>query len=264
MFMEVRGTDEQGHSICRSWYLVADGESGPAVPTLAAVAIIRRCLHGATPDAGARPAMNDLELSDYEAMFDSLQIHTGTRDESPGSRHSLFENVLGTSFHSLPAPIRELHSVPGDAGFSGRASISRGNGILARIIAWFVGFPAANDDTPVSVRIEQQGLQESWQRDFDGDVFSSEMSVNNGRQAGLICERFGPARFGMALVVEGDTLHYIPRRWTFLGLPMPKWMLPGGAMLETVRDGKFVFHVEITLPLVGHVVTYKGYLEPDD
>ena len=42
---------------------------------------------------------------------------------------------------------------------------------------------------------------------------------------------------------------------------MPKWMMPKGEMYETVVDGKFNFHVEISLPLIGHVVTYEGHLE---
>jgi hypothetical protein len=42
---------------------------------------------------------------------------------------------------------------------------------------------------------------------------------------------------------------------------MPNWFLPRGDAFEHAEGGRFNFHVEITLPLVGHVVTYKGWLE---
>jgi hypothetical protein len=264
MFVQVRGTDRNGHRSCRSWHLVADGDSGPTVPTLAAAAIVERCLNGNAPEPGARTAMNDLELSDYLPMLNSLNIHTGTRSESADNRQPIFRQVLGDAFSDLPAAIRELHNGSGVSCFSGNASIRRGTGVLARIVGWLAGFPAASDNIPITVQIDQQGCKETWQRNFDGHTFSSEMSVIGGRLSGLMCERFGPSKFGMALVVEEDVLHYIARRWTFLGIPMPKWMMPRGAMYETVIDGKFVFHVEITLRLIGHVVTYEGWLEEND
>jgi hypothetical protein len=264
MFVKVRGIDRSGIKTCRSWHLVADGDSGPTVPTLAAAAIVARCRNGIAPEPGARTAMNDLELSDYLPMLNSLNIHTGTRSETTDNWQSIFRQVLGDAISDLPAPIRELHNGSGISRFSGNASIKRGTGVLARIVGWLTGFPAANDNIPVTVEIEQQGSRETWQRDFDGHTFSSEMSINSGRFAGLMCERFGPSKFGMALVVDEDTLHYVARRWTFLGIPMPKWMMPAGAMYETVIDGKFVFHVEIRLRLIGHVVTYEGWLEEND
>lgn len=264
MFVEVRGTDRHDRKLCRSWHLVADGDSGPTVPALAATAIIGRCIQGAAPEPGARTAMNDLEISDYLPMLNSLDIHTGTRSEKPDDGKPIFEQVLGEAFGELPMPIRELHGSSDRSVFSGTASIGRSAGVLARIIGWLAGFPAANDNIPVTVHIETQENGETWQRNFGGHTFSSEMSAGSGRLSGLMCERFGPSRFGMALVVEGDRLRYVSRRWTFMGVPMPKWMMPEGAMYETVRDGKFVFHVEITLPIIGHVVTYQGSLQNDD
>jgi hypothetical protein len=264
MFVEVRGTDQHGRKTCRSWHLVADGDSGPTVPTLAAAAIVRRCINGGAPEPGARAAMNDLELSDYLPMLNSLNIHTGTRSEPSVEKPAIFEQVLGEAFNALPTPIRELHGESDASRFSGTASVRRGTGFFSRMIGWLAGFPAASDDVPVTVQIERQENREIWQRDFDGHTFSSEMSVDSGRLAGLMCERFGPSKFGMALVVEDEILHYVARRWTFLGIPMPRWMMPKGAMYETVMDDKFFFHVEITLAIIGHVVTYEGCLEENN
>jgi hypothetical protein len=43
---------------------------------------------------------------------------------------------------------------------------------------------------------------------------------------------------------------------------MPRWLMPGGDSFETVKDGRFRFHVEIRLPLAGLVVRYRGWLAP--
>ena len=42
---------------------------------------------------------------------------------------------------------------------------------------------------------------------------------------------------------------------------MPSFLLPNGTSHETVRDGQFAFDVEIAMPLIGRIVTYKGVLE---
>jgi hypothetical protein len=41
---------------------------------------------------------------------------------------------------------------------------------------------------------------------------------------------------------------------------MPKVFLPTGASFETERDGQFCFDVEISLPLIGPIVAYRGAL----
>ena len=261
MFMEVRGTDALGRKVCRSWHLIATGDSGPMVPALAAAAVIRRCINGRFPTSGARPAMDVSDLNDYLPMFEELCIRTGERSESACDDPPIFEQVLGEKWDKLPAPIRALHGATAASCFAGRASVIRGDGLIAKIIGLIAGFPDEGTDVPVTVRISPEGAHEIWTRDFDGHTFSSEMSAGGGRLAALMCERFGPCKFGMALVTEGDILRYVFRRWTFLGMPMPKWLMPNGKTYESSVDGKFAFHVEITLPLIGHVVTYEGYLE---
>ncbi|RLA34678.1 MAG: hypothetical protein DRR11_02045 [Gammaproteobacteria bacterium] len=109
--------------------------------------------------------------------------------------------------------------------------------------------------------MQRTGKFEVWKRDFDGHTFASEMTVGKGYFSQLICERFGPFKFGMGLVLDNATLHYVPRRWTLLGIPMPKFLAPTGKMIETVLDDKFNFHVEVVLPVVGHIVTYQGWLK---
>ena len=64
----------------------------------------------------------------------------------------------------------------------------------------------------------------------------------------------------MALILDDGRLCYVPRGWTCFGMPMPRILAPQGNTYEYVEDGKFHFHAEITLPLIGHIVTYQGWL----
>ena len=66
----------------------------------------------------------------------------------------------------------------------------------------------------------------------------------------------------LALVVEDRKLLLVPRRWSLLGIPLPRTLLPNGTGFETEEDGRFRFDVEIAAPAIGLIVAYKGSLEP--
>jgi Domain of unknown function (DUF4166) len=174
----------------------------------------------------------------------------------------LFARVLGDAWDGLPAEIRRLHTVDGVATAEGRASVERGDGLLARLAAAIVGFPAASADTPVRVRFEVAEGGETWTRSFGTDTFSSRQSAGSGRSAGLICEHFGPLVFAMALVPEPGRLRLVLRRWTAFGVKLPLWLAPRSTAYETVEQGRFHFHVELAHPLTGLIVRYRGWLVP--
>jgi hypothetical protein len=78
MFVNVKGIDRNGNPAERFWHMVAEGDDGPYIPSMAAAAVIRHCLEGRAPTPGARPAIDDISLSDYEAQFRKLGITTVT------------------------------------------------------------------------------------------------------------------------------------------------------------------------------------------
>ena len=67
----------------------------------------------------------------------------------------------------------------------------------------------------------------------------------------------------LTIVFQDARLRIIPRRWTLFGLPLPRTLMPRGDSYEAEADGKFCFHVAIALPLIGPVVSYDGWLEPE-
>jgi uncharacterized protein DUF4166/saccharopine dehydrogenase-like protein len=262
MFVAVEGTTPAGERLGRAWHLLAEGDDGPFIPAMAAAAFVRNCLADRPPPSGARSAAADLELVDYTPLFDRRAIHVGVREwTADGERQPLYRRLLGAAWATLPAPLQVMHSLGDRIVAEGRATVERGNGLLARLIAALFGFPRAGRDVPVRVDFERRGNAEIWRRTFAGRSFASAQSAGSGRSDHLIVERFGPFAFGLAVLAD-SRLQLVLRRWSFLGLPLPLWLAPGGDAYEYAADGRFHFHVELAHPLTGLIVRYRGWLAP--
>lgn len=260
MFVRARGLRD-GKEVEQSWHLLAEGDDGPYIPSMAIEAIIRKYLRGEKPEPGARAATRELQLSDYDRLFENRAIFTGFRDK-PSASDPIYRQVMGPAFVRLPRQVRALHDSTEMRNWTGHAQVRRGDGTMAKAIAWIIGFPKASAEVPVSVVLTPEGHGERWTRNFDGKVFSSYQECGTGKNDCLMIERFGIISVALALVVENDRLYLIPRRWSCLGVPLPGFLLPKGQAFETERDGHFCFDVEIAAPVVGLIVAYKGELQP--
>jgi hypothetical protein len=260
VFVTLAGTAADGSRISREWHMIAEADDGPFVPAMAAAAIIRRYLDGHRPAAGARTATGDVQLADYAAQFASRRIFAGVRETiTPPLR--LYRHILGTAFDSLPQAVRGLHDFDVERAAAGRAVVERGKGWIAWRIAQTFGFPQAGEDIPVSVTFRRDGDRELWRRNFGGAEFSSIQEEGRGRSDRLLCERFGPCAFGIALVVDDGRLRLIIRRWSLFGLPMPLWLAPACDAYECETDGRFRFFVELRYRFIGLIVRYQGWLK---
>ncbi len=260
MFVEAEGVRD-GRTIRRSWHLLAEGDDGPYIPSMAIEAIVRQGLAGGWPAPGARPASGELDLGDYAGVFAGRAIRTGWREDGGDSAYPA---VLGPAFDRLPPLMRSLHRPGPRALWRGEAGVRRGRGRIAALIASIFGFPEAGDAVPVEVTFTTDAqARETWSRRFGGRVMRSTQEAGTGRDKHLIVERFGPFAFALALVWDGGRLRLTPRHWRLFGVPLPRALMPDGDSHETVRDGRFRFHVEICLPLIGEVVRYEGWLLPE-
>lgn len=89
MTVRARGEDAQGRPVEASWLLRADGNRGPYVPVLAALALIRRFRDGNPPAPGAGPCLGMLTLEDFAADFAMLRIETEMRQVQHAPRKAL-------------------------------------------------------------------------------------------------------------------------------------------------------------------------------
>jgi hypothetical protein len=217
-------------------------------------------LDGQFPSPGARAATTVLELADYERLFAGRTISTGLRDACGSG--PMYRFLLGSAWDTLPAEIRAMHDVADMAQAKGRADVTRGPGLFARMVANLLRLPRACRDTAVHVRFEAADGAETWTRTFGERSFSSHQSAGAGRSQHLLCERFGPLVFAMAVVVDEGRLRLVLRRWSLFEFPLPMALGPRADACESVVDGKFHFHVEISHPWAGLIVRYAGWLAP--
>ena len=153
--------------------------------------------------------------------------------------------------------MRELHDVTGTSVWAGRADVERGGSLAARMVATLFGLPPAGRDQALRVTFEPVAGREIWTRSFGGAVFRS-VQFERG---GLLNERMGPSTFVFALATPPDGMALKLKGVRFLGVPLPRFLAPSVATFESEREGRYHFEVEASLPLLGRIVRYRGWLE---
>lgn len=254
MRVEATGVDADGRATRAVWVLVAPPGVGPYTPGLPALAAIKRIAAGGVAP-GARVCIGELALTEIETELAVLGIETTMAVEPV----ALFPRAIGAAFDALPVPIRDLHEVVGVSVWRGQARTDGAAGPAAALVARVVGFPSAGD-MAVEVEIRTDGRRSVWRRRFGRHRFISVLS--NAREGGQVTERFGPLSFDLVLTVAEGRLHYDVERWRMGPLPLPRLLMPGTVTHEQIdAEGRFAFDVEISAPLVGRLVRYRGWLE---
>ena len=254
MRVEAGGVDDAGRAVRAVWRLVAEPGEGPVTPSLPALAAIRAITAGGVAP-GARACVGVLTLEDIVAEMAPHGLSTETLVE----RGALHARAIGPAFDRLPAAIRALHETPGRSLWRGEAETGGAAGPLAALVARIVGFPKANAACAAEISIEADGTRSIWRRRIGGHAFASVLS--RPREGGRIQERFGPLAMDLRLTPEGDRLVYRVEGWRLGPIPLPRALAPSTSAHEEVdAEGRFVFDVEISLPLIGRLVRYRGWL----
>ncbi|MGH6892219.1 MAG: DUF4166 domain-containing protein [Dongiaceae bacterium] len=258
MLVELTGTASDGAPTTRRWTLIAEQGCGPTIPAAAAAALFHRIARGDAPRAGAYPCLDLLSLDEILAVVAHLPITTRVTEERCAG---LFQGVLGAGFSHLPKAIRDLHDRAICGSASGQCDVDRGRSITARIISALFRLPPPGRDLPLTVILSAKGDQETWERNFGGYIMRSVLS--GSKQSGYVIERFGPIAFTIHLRRGGARLNYDIVEGRFLGLSLPRWLLPKSATYEESLEDVFRFDVRISLPVIGLLAHYRGWLKPD-
>jgi len=174
----------------------------------------------------------------------------------------LFVAALGARWRALPASVQRLHSGEDVEIFTGRARVVRGHGLAERLVAWLVGFPDAAEDVPLTLAVTRMHRREVWNRDFAGGRLQSVLTLSP--RPFHYRERFGPFTYEQELPVEEGVLRLPVRRGWFLGVPLPRMLLPRSCSREFDEHGTFQFDIGVYAPLTGGlIVRYQGWLRPD-
>lgn len=249
------GVDSGGRAARAVWRLVAEPGEGPVTPGLPALAAIRAIAAGRVAP-GARACVGVLTLEDIVA---EMAPH-GLATETVVERGSIYARAMGPAFDALPAAIRALHETPGRSLWLGEAATEGASGPLAQFVAGIVGFPKAQAACPAEVSIEADGDQSVWRRRIGGYAFASILS--RPRAGGRVEERFGPLSMDLTLTPEGERLVYCVEGWRLGPIPLPRALAPSTRAHEEVdAQGRFVFDVDISAPLIGRLARYRGWLD---
>ena len=244
-----------------TWNMIAIGDDGPRIPAIPAAIMVRKWLHDEAVEAGARTAITDISLSDFDTEFSKLKITHGIHDDTPQMRN-LYEDILGPAYEEMSEPLQKLHRIGKGKTFEGRCKVTRGRNPLSHIVAAILRFPKASPDIPVKVVLTKDGNKEIWERFFDGRRMVSTQEAGRGKQSRLVVERFGPIAVNLVILVEDGQQILKTTGWSFCGVPLPKFLLPGGEVFEHDANGRFNFHVDMIAPIFGRLVKYEGWLEP--
>lgn len=259
MTVDCAGLDADGRPIWTRWWLCAVSGQGPSVPVLPALALTRKLLAGGVP-AGAEPATSVLSLADIEAEMPPGAISTSRHVVRSGTQGLLASTCDPKEYASLPQCLRQFHEGDGLPVWKGVADVDASRNPVAILIRKIFGFPPSGRGVPVTVTVDRKGADETWTRNFAGYHFASELSP---KAPGVIAERFGP--FQVLLGIElRDGQIFMPLAGARLGfVPFPNFLAPRSDTREFVDDqGRFNFDVAITLPPVGRLAHYRGWLEP--
>jgi hypothetical protein len=172
---------------------------------------------------------------------------------------SLYRRVLGARFDALPEVLRRFHDEPAGGRAHGTLRVDRASGWLRNGLALLSGMPAAATAVPVRLQIAVEGDRERWIRHFD----QSRVQTVQWAWRGLLMESFGPVAFACALVVEGSRLHYEFRRAWFSVFPLPRWLAPHVVSFVDAGEGGWRLTVRIFAPILGELVRYEGWIEPE-
>lgn len=245
----------------RVWCLIAEGGDGPFIPITPTAALVRKLARGALATRGATPCLGLLTLGELEAEWRQagLRVAAGWGEEGAELRPSLYRRALGRAYDRQSRAGQILHDA-GPSHWQGRCSVAGGRTTMARLLAWLFELPAATDDAPVVVEFATLGGGEVWTRRIGRRVMRSRQFIGLRKPSGWIVERFGIFDFDLELRVEKGELELVMRGMRCCGLPLPRALWPGIEATEREEKGRFRFDVQISLPLVGRLVRYRGWL----
>ncbi|MGH6769694.1 MAG: DUF4166 domain-containing protein [Xanthobacteraceae bacterium] len=180
-------------------------------------------------------------------------------------QQSPFERILGAAFERLPAPVRHVHALRHPLQTAGRAEVTASAGLLARLMCFIAGLPKPGHDMPVSVLFTPDaGGNERWNRKFAERRYASTIFAGEGRDEGYLIEHFGPYHLQFRLTPRGDGLVWTLAGWRLGPIPLPRWSVPRIECLEGADGERFTFDIDVTFPLIGWVIHYRGWLEPQE
>ena len=175
------------------------------------------------------------------------------------NERSMYASAMGeASFARLSPAVQGLHRLSGKHVLQGWVETDAPAGWLAGLLALCLGSPRAASAGPLRFELDARPEIETWIRGFPTRTMRSQLRL----KPGLIEEKLGASRllFRLTDLADGglrmELLHL-----RFFGLPCPRVLTPKIIAEETGDGDRFNFRVSATVPGIGRVASYRGYLQ---
>lgn len=172
------------------------------------------------------------------------------------STSSMYRSVMGDAFDRLASPIQQFHSLAGRHDLHGEVQVAEPASALAKLLAVFLGAPLKARQGPIRFTLLAAPSCETWIRFFPGMTMRSTLTKSGTR----VVERLGASRLSFELVEVAGALEMHLVKLHFFGIPCPAWLAPTVTARESAGVHTLHFHIQASLPVIGMVASYTGYL----
>jgi hypothetical protein len=128
---------------------------------------------------------------------------------------------------------------------------------LGALLSRLLGAPRRRSRGALRFDLRVERDRQTWTRHFPHRSMRSSLRLHDKE----VVETLGPVRLAFTLTEEAGSLIMALRSMRFLGVPCPTWLLPHVDAREQGRDGQLHFHIRASLPWVGRVAGYRGWLQ---
>jgi len=171
----------------------------------------------------------------------------------------MYEALLGQRFKRLSEPVQTFHRLSGQHVLHGWVQTEAPATMLARLMALCLGSPLSHTDGPIRFELNSRPTDEVWTRHFPTKTMKSHLRLQHGKLA----EHLGLTTLYFDLDESDGRLIMRLKRLRFLGIPCPAWAMPNVLAEEDGQGDRLQFNVRASLPFVGQVAGYRGYLVLD-
>lgn len=179
---------------------------------------------------------------------------------------ALYARVLGAAWDDIPAITRHLHSPDPVVVFAGEVDVRRGTNSVTRALAHMMGLPPAGHHLArISVSRGDDGDERLERRYGETILTTRQYLITRGEKQSL-GEAFGPFRLRFALQGHEAGIDFMLMSVRAWFIPLPRAFALSVKARERVGEGpkgqaRHCFDVEVSLPGLGRLIAYQGWLE---
>jgi hypothetical protein len=178
----------------------------------------------------------------------------------------LYPHLLGPAWARLDETLRQAHLDGERLCLCGTFCIRRGASRMARFVARMLRLPAAGEAVATRLTVVRTNSGETWTRLFAGNEL---VTTQTAAADGTMRERFGMIEISCRLEAGSGAICYRQVGAAIclggLRLPLPRWLWPVVEGIEEAHGpGRTRVSVRVTVPLIGHLISYDGSVMRED